>query len=398
MEDFGPHHEIKMGKRQKEELAKTCSRFLDGEHIMRLRRDLRRQHGLPAAPDAALAGPAKAGRAARRGAAAAPGGSRELLANHFARLVRVRVPKAALGGVRLGNEAAVAKRVVVLDPGAAPLEAGDVLQRLGEEPLPWQTAAAPLLAGLRDAGAPWTEWYLWRPTPDAAFDAAEVAVALEPTLRVDLAKLDMLPDTPVPGLSGLPVALDVVDAKRGVVDDDDWLRSGDVLVGLDQRRATGVCFRANFARRCEEIALGRPRRRAARERRRRGRDARARAARRPRARRHRAPRAGAVGPVLDPRQVRPGAVQGPVRGAPRGARGGGAAGRARTGALRPAAAAAALRAPVLLGRDVRGFVCVCFVCEDFCAAGCISTTGTRRGQVAARGSSGRFSSDGQAHL
>ncbi|KAH8056668.1 hypothetical protein JL721_9951 [Aureococcus anophagefferens] len=74
MEDFGPHHEIKMGKRQKEELAKTCSRFLDGEHIMRLRRDLRRQHGLPAAPDAALAGPAKAGRAARRGAAAAPGG------------------------------------------------------------------------------------------------------------------------------------------------------------------------------------------------------------------------------------------------------------------------------------------------------------------------------------
>ena len=46
MADFGPHHEIKMGKRQKEELAKTCSRFLDGEHIMRLRRDLRRQHGL----------------------------------------------------------------------------------------------------------------------------------------------------------------------------------------------------------------------------------------------------------------------------------------------------------------------------------------------------------------
>ncbi|KAH8073000.1 hypothetical protein JL720_11091 [Aureococcus anophagefferens] len=98
---------------------------------------------------------------------------------------------------------------------------------------PYALAEAGSDAEAADAGAPWTEWYLWRPTPDAAFDAAEVAVALEPTLRVDLAKLDMLPDTPVPGLSGLPVALDVVDAKRGVVDDDDWLRSGDVLVGLD---------------------------------------------------------------------------------------------------------------------------------------------------------------------
>ncbi|KAK7254878.1 hypothetical protein SO694_00135056 [Aureococcus anophagefferens] len=168
MEDFGPHHEIKMGKRQKEELAKTCSRFLDGEHIMRLRRTCAGSTACPRRPTPPSRAPPRP--AARR--AAAPR------------------PRPADG-----------------------------------------RRAAPRWA--RDAGAPWTEWYLWRPTPDAAFDAAEVAVALEPTLRVDLAKLDMLPDTPVPGLSGLPVALDVVDAKRGVVDDDDWLRSGDVLVGLD---------------------------------------------------------------------------------------------------------------------------------------------------------------------
>ena len=256
-DDFGPHKEIHSSKRQREELAKTCSRFLDAEHILTLRQLLRPSHAVPAAPDALLLGgdgdgdgpaaaAAAAGRAPRtacRGAVADTpppvGAARELQANHFAALLRVRVPTAlvANGGVTLGNEGAVSKRVRVTSvdagPGAPEVAVGDCLVRVDDGALPWQTSAAALADVLTASKAPWHEWYLWRATPDRHLDATELTLRVEKTLDVDFAPLDMLPDTPIPSISGLSCAVDVFDARRGLVDDEDHLQVGDIVVGFD---------------------------------------------------------------------------------------------------------------------------------------------------------------------
>ena len=198
-------------------LEKTCKRFSRPENILRIRRDLREQHMV----DHRDRGRATASKIVRREALSVHSTTKAIRSNHFAVLYRTRIPTSLVGvqvacprpsstlsvpprahiastrasQVTLGNESAVSKRVVVASVGPRVADehvrVGDVLTRVNNDYLPWPTSGAEMTQVLKEDARPWSEWYVWRATPDRNLDAAEVHVRVAPSLRCVLAPMAM---------------------------------------------------------------------------------------------------------------------------------------------------------------------------------------------------------------